>query len=388
MLIYNYSEVRGFVNKCRPGGLHDLVQHLNEQQLEAVKDIGFGGLLKISVSSIPLLPFVKMLVKSFNGISRMLTVNNRHSFLVTNYDICDVFLLPRHDGNNVLEMKRNESLEIMSVWKEKYGIDRVYPLSKLKNLIKERLTDGGDDFKRLFVLYSLSSFLTPTANGMVDFSALKALIDVEKIREVDWCSYVLKHLCKAVTKFNSSSEIKTVSGCVLVLLILYLHRLKWCGIAEPYSLPLIQHWSNEKLRRRVSEEMSAGALGEGEWVEGVYPVSLKSAAKNHEEVNLGKDALQLIQQWSSEGERVKDVYPPSLCSANHEEDCLGKDDCPGSKSDGKEMEDGSRFIIFELPKDEPSDLDIHKIAEDVSCISLNRKITPFVLIFCYLFRER
>lgn len=302
------------------------MKNLNEKQLEAIKSIGFGGLLTMTVSSMPV-TFVKMLVKNFNGISRMLTIDGRHSFLVTKYDICDAFLLPCNDGKDVVEMNRNESLEIMDVWKEKYGIDRIYPLSKLKTLLEERLTEGDDDFKRFFVLYSLTSFLTPKSNGMVDFNALKSLLDVEKIGEVDWCSYVLKQLCRAVTKYNNSSDMKNVSGCVLVLLIAYFHRLKWRGNAEPCSLPLIQHWSNEKLRKRVSEEMSVRALGQGEWVEDVYPVSLKSVATINK---------------------------------------------------GKEMGDPSRFIKFELPMDELCDSEIHEIAVDVRFLS-------FLDILVYIF---
>ncbi|KAL8504793.1 hypothetical protein ACS0TY_016109 [Phlomoides rotata] len=309
----DYGEARGFVNHCRPRGIYDLVKNLNNQQLEAIKSIGFGGLLKMILTYVPV-GVVRMLVWNFNGVSRMMNIGNRHSFLVTKYDICDVFLLPRQDGNDVVGMKRNESLEIMAAWKEKYGIDRVCSLCKLKNVMEEKLADGGDDFKRFFVLYCLSSFLTPTVNGMVDFNAVKSLLDVDKIVEVDWCSYVLNQLCRAVTKYNNSLEMKNVKGCTLVLLILYFHRLVWRGKAEPCSLPLIQHWNNEKLRRRVTEEMSVRGLGQGEWVEDVYPITLNSTAK----FSIG---------W-------------------------------------KEVDDQSRFIKFELPMDEPSDSDIHKIAAD------------------------
>nr|GMC69415.1 hypothetical protein Iba_chr03aCG6360 [Ipomoea batatas] len=62
-----------------------------------------------------------------------------------------------------------------------YGLENNTSISKLEELIKGRLSCGGDDFKRAFVLYYLSNFLTPTANSKVDFTAVKSLVNVGEI---------------------------------------------------------------------------------------------------------------------------------------------------------------------------------------------------------------
>ena len=58
------------------------------------------------------------------------------------------------------------------------------------------------------MLYVMSVFLTPTANRHVDLYMSKAVADVTKIVDTNWCSYVLKTLCEGIQKcqkkFNKS----------------------------------------------------------------------------------------------------------------------------------------------------------------------------------------
>nr|GMD98159.1 uncharacterized protein LOC109153947 [Ipomoea batatas] len=60
--------------------------------------------------------------------------------------------------------------------------------------------------------------------------------------------------------------------------ILYFHRLKWRGIAQPSTLPLIQHWTHENLKQRMPEEISAGDFGQGELDNSTYPISSSKVA--------------------------------------------------------------------------------------------------------------
>nr|GME03624.1 uncharacterized protein LOC109153947 [Ipomoea batatas] len=208
----------------------------------------------------------------------------------------------------------------MAELKEQYGLENNTSISKLEELIKGRLSCGGDDFKRAFVLYCLSNFLTPTANSKVDFTAVKSLVNVGEIGYFDWSQYVLDKLCKAVSKYNKSTTQKNVSGCVLLLQILYFHRLKWRGIAQPSTLPLIQHWTHENLMQRMLEEISAGDFGQGELDSSTYPISSsKVATKIEDEVLRERSSSRGCGEINEESSRVIKFTIPKVITSVHME---------------------------------------------------------------------
>uniref|UniRef100_A0A803N341 Uncharacterized protein n=1 Tax=Chenopodium quinoa TaxID=63459 RepID=A0A803N341_CHEQI len=70
------------------------------------------------------------------------------------------------------------------------------------------LVDGGDEFKRCFVLHAMCNFLAPTTNRTVSLKLLKAVEEVDEIKTFDWCSYVLKKLKKVVDKYNIDETVQ------------------------------------------------------------------------------------------------------------------------------------------------------------------------------------
>uniref|UniRef100_A0A803N8J7 Uncharacterized protein n=1 Tax=Chenopodium quinoa TaxID=63459 RepID=A0A803N8J7_CHEQI len=147
------------------------------------------------------------LVENFNGGSCMFTIATGKEFVITRNDICDVFCLPL-SGICVPELNKNfedESVHkrIIQAWRSDYGLFGKQPLhlSKLDSRMVD-LVDGGEEFKRCFVLQAMSSFLAPTTNRNISLKLLKAVEKVVKIKTFDWCSYVLKKLKKVVQKYK------------------------------------------------------------------------------------------------------------------------------------------------------------------------------------------
>ncbi|KAH6773217.1 hypothetical protein C2S51_011621 [Perilla frutescens var. frutescens] len=285
-----------YVFKSRPSSIYSLMSSLNEEQQKAVKDIGFGG----------------------------------DKFVVTPDDICDVFLLPRNEGSHV-EKGRNDPFikSFLTDWNKKYSEKRLMIVSGVRSLLGDPcLDDGGDDFKRLFVIYVMSVFFAPTMNRTTHLNLIKSVIEVHRISSFDWCSYVLDKLCRAIVYFRKNLDTKHVIGCVLVLPLLYLHHLKWRGFIEPSTLPLIRHWNASKFNKRFLEETKAGGYGQGEFVNGVYPVSC----------NEGRAA------GSSEGVHMD-----------------GKGSGPSVRYG---TDAAGRYIRYFLPPNEKTDEKIHRVSQD------------------------
>uniref|UniRef100_A0A803N393 Ubiquitin-like protease family profile domain-containing protein n=1 Tax=Chenopodium quinoa TaxID=63459 RepID=A0A803N393_CHEQI len=222
--------------------------NFSPEQKQAVEEIGFGGLLHLKLKTLnrQMLPW---LVENFNAGSCMFTIATGKEFVVTRNDICDA-------------------------WRSDYGLSGKQPLhlSKLESRMVD-LVDGGEEFKRCFVLQAMSSFLAPTTNRTVSLKLLKVVEKVDEIKTFDWCSYVLKKLKKAVRKYKDDENAQNVSGCLLALQIMYFHRLNFQGEKESSTLPLIQHWTDVKIKKRIKLEIKAGGYGQGPLDTITYPVS-------------------------------------------------------------------------------------------------------------------
>ncbi|KAL9228017.1 hypothetical protein vseg_003640 [Gypsophila vaccaria] len=272
-----------FTTKCRPRGLVELINHLNPKQMEAVRQIGFGGLLHVKVTHMPqrILPW---LIDAFCDRSHMFRISATKEFLLSKDDVHDFFGLPRGHkklhfvatGKSKLSSQRN----LKRVWRRKFGIvgtKEAIPLSKvLAKLLNSK--DSGVVFKRLFVLYTMSSFLAPTSNHALDLKLLRAVQDVGEIRQLDWCSYVFDNLVTAISDCRTGRS--NVCGCTLFLMLSYFHRFDFHGEVQPFSLPLIQHWTDEKLSDRVNRESQTGCLGNAPLSQVLYPICVNGPPTN------------------------------------------------------------------------------------------------------------
>ncbi|KAL2937722.1 Ubiquitin carboxyl-terminal hydrolase 8 [Bienertia sinuspersici] len=212
----------------------------------------------------------------------MFNIGGGKQFVITPYDVYDVFCLPLNPSKDVVETLRMGDNVLKSEWRDHFGVSGNIPLRLVEDKIKD-LKRGGDEFKRLFVVLVFSTFLAPIANRTADLRFIKSLVNVNEIRSFNWCKYVLERLCEAVKNYKKGEQ-QSVSGCVLLLEILYFHRLKFRDIAE-----------------RLKMEREAKCFGSGILDEETYPVSKKlqfrdgaaifpDSAPSHE-VKGGNDAI-------------------------------------------------------------------------------------------------
>lgn len=329
-----------FITSCKAQGICTLISELSEAQRNDVISIGFHGLIEMNFGDQCCAMF-KWLVEKFDGGSRIFHIDKYNKFAVTAEDVCDIFLLPINDRDDVVEYKNKGDIsdDLRKEWEVRYKIDvnRTVAVGIIRDKLLQ-LREGGDDFKRMFVLYTLSTFLAPVGNRNVDFRPLKSLLNVSNISRLNWCQFVLNKLCNATERYKNPKKSKGeilpekkrwFNGCIMVLQITYLHRFKWQGRDAPRSLPLIKHWNTNSLRDRVLEEKhkSKSGFGSGVWDTETYPISGKS----------------------------KELIPPILI--DHEE-------IP------QQTESASRYIKLQLNKDELDDDQIKDKQKDVRWQSL------------------
>ncbi|KAH9619064.1 hypothetical protein KSS87_008931 [Heliosperma pusillum] len=231
--------------KCRPGRLLKLISQLNHAQREAVKRIGFGGLLDLRLKHVPV-EHVHLFFEAFNDLSHIFRASVSKEFLVSKFDVHDCFLLPL--GHNALDL---------------------VPTGRKKDPLLEENKQLKDRWRKS---YKLSKPGEPIHLGklLTDLEKDKEGVeDVGVINEYDWCSYVLDGVVSAA--FAARKSPKCLRGCITFLMITYFQRFDFRDEAPRYDLPLIKHWDDERIASRLKGELVGGCLGRQTWSSVTYP---------------------------------------------------------------------------------------------------------------------
>lgn len=101
------------------------------------------------------------------------------------------------------------------------------PALKIHDLNAELETmDVGPDFLVKFVLFACGCLLCPTSKLDISTSLWAHIVDVEKIRQMNWCGHILRFCCKQMQSANKKTkkekEVSSptwVGGCLFFLAV-------------------------------------------------------------------------------------------------------------------------------------------------------------------------
>ena len=144
-------------------------------------------------------------------MKRIQCLPNQPNYNITSNDVFDIFGLPLNPNKQLItRSKRSE--DKVDVWLGKLGFTKPDSVT-LKEILClfSKFPEGGDDFKKLFVFYSLSILLAPLLDFKLKKSIYPCIDDASVIKTFDWCTYVLDNLCVAVERSS-----KFVNDCVLI----------------------------------------------------------------------------------------------------------------------------------------------------------------------------
>lgn len=94
-------------------------------------------------------------------------------------------------------------------------------------IIQEELSD--EQFIRCFMIVALSTMLCPTSNTKPSTKYMGSLIDVNKIKDLNWCKFSHMWLLQAIRKYQKEKTKQnrmtlTLGGCIYELAINFLFR--------------------------------------------------------------------------------------------------------------------------------------------------------------------
>nr|GMD91781.1 uncharacterized protein LOC109160869 [Ipomoea batatas] len=243
-----------------PRELVNVVTGLNQCQRQHVCDIGMGGLLGLQVNEIPL-RLGYWLVSNFDPSQMRLKLANGSFISVTKEDVATVLGLP----NGFVPIIERDSPVVsteLREWREKVNQRRGrITVKALANQVLN-LKDGGVWFQRHFSVIVVTCLVSSVSNGYVNQQIIQMFCNVNKIKDLDWCGYLLRSLV-AACKFWVEDKSRKFTGSLLFLTLLYVDRLVVGARDIPRSIPVLDGWTTELLKTREAREVAAQGFGHG-----------------------------------------------------------------------------------------------------------------------------
>jgi hypothetical protein len=170
---------------CMPGKL--VCRKLTKDQRGIVEKIGLG-----SLRNIPSMPIQRMLVENlvekFNVVDRTFTIQG-HVVSISPWDV--YCMLGQVDKGEKIEISRKQpDRNWFSVYKRKG--DTAITFKYLEERILREA--DADHFARTFVLYAIGTILAPSAKGYAASNYLEFVVNVSRIKDLNWARFTLVHL--------------------------------------------------------------------------------------------------------------------------------------------------------------------------------------------------
>ncbi|KAL3625390.1 hypothetical protein CASFOL_030844 [Castilleja foliolosa] len=149
--------------RTSPSPIFGLIDYLTDEQKEAVREIGFGGLLKLTLKENQL-DLICFLLNSFD-FSRCSLDMCGGELVIREQDVLSVFDLPQGKGvvTEMSLLKGNEKFDkFVQDYRSRWNFEWGSPVLKVieESLIERE--DYGDDFKRDFVVLAVNSLFDTT----------------------------------------------------------------------------------------------------------------------------------------------------------------------------------------------------------------------------------
>lgn len=195
--------------------------------MDLVKGIGFAYLLELDDSVVPR-HFTQWVADKVCVEDQIISINNR-TITLNAESVLHVFGIPA--GETIISTSDDGGKEEFLAL---FGLSEVPTIKFFGNKIIKEEDLSDDQFVRCFMVVALATFLCPTSNTKPSTKYMSALLDVGKIKDMNWCKFTQTWLLQAIKKYqkdklkqNKSSL--TLGGCIYYLAVCYSEPLWQCS---------------------------------------------------------------------------------------------------------------------------------------------------------------
>lgn len=226
-----------------------------------MSSIGLGHLTRMKVVGCPRV-LGYYVVNNFDSDAMVLRLP-RGDIPITRELVHHLRGLPLEETYTELLQFREKDDDTVALWKEQFqGSSDIRP----KGIQKATLNTTEPDLIFKVNLFGLLCNIIGQSKsiGTCDLSMLSKVRKDLDLKEIDWCSYVLKGLKDTRWAWNPNSDTSYYVGPILLLMLLYLEYVHCDEVPVQRGTPSICFWNVDEMRKRELWELSHGGFGLGD----------------------------------------------------------------------------------------------------------------------------
>lgn len=175
-----------------PKELVTLVASLTQRQRQDVISIGMEGLLSLQVTEMPQL-LGHWLVAHFEPATMSLKLGNGRYISITAQDVAHVLGLP----NGPVPITERDGQLVgteLRAWREETKQRKGKITVKVLAAQSRKHGGGGEWFRRHFSVIVVTTIIASVSNGYANQKTVHMFHDFDRIKDLDWCTYLLRSL--------------------------------------------------------------------------------------------------------------------------------------------------------------------------------------------------
>ncbi|RLM69350.1 hypothetical protein C2845_PM17G06120 [Panicum miliaceum] len=200
-------------NRASPSRLVKLYGSLSNDKRKMISDCKFDSLLQIACTTMPADLATWLFVDCFDAERSELVFPGRGRISVTADSVADLLSLP----NKGAKVKYELDVDAIYFVHNKYDI--VHGAAPKIDEILERIKQNklaNEDFLRSWLMIAVSTFLCPPTSLGISPRCYPALVDLERVKKLNWCNFVVDQLKEAAMNLDKKHSVR---GCHLLLVL-------------------------------------------------------------------------------------------------------------------------------------------------------------------------
>lgn len=234
-------------SRCNVGYFYEVIRSFShsEEKKQLVMDAGFGCLLFFDGCTVPR-NFAQYIADNTNVDGEYISIHSKEITLSV-AAVHEVLGIPLGKYNIPLD-DTNGKAEFLAL----FGHTDMPTIKFFGDLIISGAVDG-DQFVRCFMVVALATFLCPTSSTEPSTKYLGCLIDVGRIKDLEWCTLVHDWLLAYIRKYQKD-KLKihrlssTLGGCIYHLAVWCLDHLDFGSLELARTLPRIYVWKTDFIK--------------------------------------------------------------------------------------------------------------------------------------------
>ncbi|KAM0874540.1 hypothetical protein ACQ4PT_037370 [Festuca glaucescens] len=226
-------------NRASPIGLVKLYEFISEDQARAIQDMELDSLLDIKCHCLNN-KLINWFASLYDKNTREFVIPGRGRIPLDEESVYRTLGLPYGTNPVVYSVDREVEASLGALL---FPADGSTPMTSRVYQILKDMTDSGDAFKQTFVMYVISTVLSPTTRNRVSNRCYPVMANIGNVHTLQWCKFVADQLHDELSKGSASQT------CLFHLQLLYVDSLDVSGLDLdlPQACFASNIWSKEDI---------------------------------------------------------------------------------------------------------------------------------------------